>query len=252
MMMKEDNFLPPDLRKHKLPRHIAIIMDGNGRWAIQRNLPRLSGHRAGAKSVREVVESCARIGIPILTLFTFSTENWNRPREEIRGLMDLLKDTLKSERKTVLENNIKFRAIGNLNKLPSSIQKMILKLEEDSSSCTGMIFNIALNYSGRSEIVEAARLIAEDIVRGKFKADQLDEKLFQSYLYTNNLDDPDLLIRTSGEYRISNFLLWQMAYSELWITDVFWPDFRKEHLFQALRDYQKRERRFGGIKSNGS
>ena len=227
----------------RLPAHVAVIMDGNGRWAAQRHLPRVAGHRAGIDSVRDVVEGSARLGIKVLTLYAFSVENWKRPAAEVSTLMMLLKRYLRSELNTLLRNNIKFKVVGRMQDLAPDVQRELRDAEERTATNGGMQFNIALNYGGRAEIVEAARRMAADGVA----ADQIDEARFASYLYTAGQPDPDLLIRTSGEMRVSNFLLWQIAYAEIWVTDVLWPDFRRRHLFQAIADFQKRERRYGGI-----
>ena len=241
------------LRKIKLdslPRHIAIIMDGNGRWARRRLLPRVSGHRAGIKSVRETVETCARLKIENLTLYAFSIENWKRPKEEVDTLMALLKEYLEKELKTLMDNNIVFRVIGRMSDLYPSVVTELEKVIRTTSRNDGMIFNLALSYSGRAEIIDACRKIIET-VKVKGEIPDLDEEYFSGCLYTSGLPDPDLLIRTSGELRISNFLLWQIAYSEIWVTDALWPDFRKRDLFQAIVDYQGRERRYGRITAVG-
>jgi undecaprenyl diphosphate synthase len=228
----------------RLPAHIAVIMDGNGRWAAQRHLPRVEGHRAGIESVREVVEGSARLGVQVLTLYAFSVENWKRPPTEVSTLMMLLKRYLRSELNTLLRNDIRFRVIGRAEELADDIQRELSDAEAKTAANRGMQFNIALNYGGRAEIVEAARrLIAERV-----DPETLDEQRFARFLYTAGQPDPDLLIRTSGEMRVSNFLLWQIAYAEIWVTDTLWPDFRKRHLIEAILAYQKRERRYGGIK----
>jgi undecaprenyl diphosphate synthase len=228
----------------RLPVHVAVIMDGNGRWAAQRHLPRVEGHRAGIESVREVVEGSARLGIQVLTLYAFSVENWKRPATEVSTLMMLLKRYLRSELNTLLRNDIRFQVVGRMEDLAPDIQRELRDAEAKTASSRGMLFNIALNYGGRAEIVEAVkRLIAAGV-----PPDAIDEQKFASYLYTAGQPDPDLLIRTSGEMRVSNFLLWQIAYSEIWVTDTLWPDFRKRHLLDAILAYQKRERRYGGIK----
>jgi undecaprenyl diphosphate synthase len=228
----------------RLPAHVAVIMDGNGRWAAQRHLPRVEGHRAGIESVRVVVEGSARLGIRVLTLYAFSLENWKRPATEVSTLMMLLKRYLRSELNTLLKNDIRFRVIGRAEDLAADIQGELSDAETKTASNAGMQFNIALNYGGRAEIVEAAkRIVAEGV-----PADALDEQRFSGFLYTAGQPDPDLLIRTSGEMRVSNFLLWQIAYAEIWVTDTLWPDFRKRHLLEAILAYQKRERRYGGIK----
>jgi undecaprenyl diphosphate synthase len=228
----------------RLPAHIAVIMDGNGRWASQRHLPRVEGHRAGIESVRETVEGSARLGVQVLTLYAFSVENWKRPAAEVSTLMLLLKRYLRSELNTLLRNNIKFNVVGRIEDLARDIQRELRDAEEKTAGNSGMLFNIALNYGGRAEIVEAARrMIAEGV-----PADEIDEARFGSYLYTAGQPDPDLLIRTSGEMRVSNFLLWQIAYAEIWVTDTLWPDFRQKDLLEAVVAYQKRDRRYGGIK----
>jgi undecaprenyl diphosphate synthase len=227
----------------RLPAHVAVIMDGNGRWAAQRHLPRVEGHRAGIDSVRDVVEGSARLGIKVLTLYAFSVENWKRPAAEVSTLMMLLKRYLRSELNTLLRNNIRFKVVGRMEDLAPDVQRELRDAEGRTAANAGMQFNIALNYGGRAEIVEAARRMAADGVT----ADQIDEVRFASYLYTAGQPDPDLLIRTSGEMRVSNFLLWQIAYAEIWVTDTLWPDFRQQHLLEAIVAYQKRDRRYGGI-----
>jgi undecaprenyl diphosphate synthase len=227
----------------RLPAHVAVIMDGNGRWAAQRHLPRVEGHRAGIDSVRDVVEGSARLGIKVLTLYAFSVENWKRPAAEVSTLMMLLKRYLRSELNTLLRNNIRFKVVGRMEDLAPDVQRELRDAEGRTAGNAGMQFNIALNYGGRAEIVEAARRMAADGVT----ADQIDEVRFASYLYTAGQPDPDLLIRTSGEMRVSNFLLWQIAYAEIWVTDTLWPDFRQQHLLEAIVAYQKRDRRYGGI-----
>jgi undecaprenyl diphosphate synthase len=228
----------------RLPQHIAVIMDGNGRWAAQRHLPRVEGHRAGIDSVRDIVESSARLGIKVLTLYAFSVENWKRPVTEVSTLMSLLKRYLRLELTTLLKNNIRFRVIGREDELAPDVRRELQQAEAQTSQNPGMLFNIALNYGGRAEIVEAAR---RAVASGIDPAD-LDEQRFSDLLYTAGQPDPDLLIRTSGEMRVSNFLLWQIAYAEIWVTDTLWPDFRKQHLLEAILAYQKRDRRYGGIK----
>ena len=227
----------------RLPAHVAVIMDGNGRWAAQRHLPRVEGHRSGIESVRETVEGSARLGIKVLTLYAFSVENWKRPAAEVSTLMMLLKRYLRSELNTLLRNDIRFKVVGRVEDLASDVQRELRDAEARTAGNGGMQFNIALNYGGRAEIVEAARRIAAEGV----PPDQIDEQRFASYLYTAGQPDPDLLIRTSGEMRVSNFLLWQIAYAEIWVTDTLWPDFRQRHLLEAIVAYQKRDRRYGGI-----
>lgn len=232
-----------------LPRHVAVIMDGNGRWARKRNLPRLAGHKAGRESVRTIVRTCARIGISVLSLYTFSLENWRRPTREVRGLMRFLKEVLHSEYLELKENNICLRAMGRLDMLPKGTLKALEDTIESLSRNDGMVLNLCLSYGGRAEIADAARALARAAVEGKVSAEEIDEEVFGDYLYSPDLPDPDLLIRTSGELRISNFLLWQLAYAEIVVTDVLWPDFREEHLIMAIREYLARERRFGDIKN---
>jgi undecaprenyl diphosphate synthase len=227
----------------RLPAHVAIIMDGNGRWAAQRHLPRVEGHRAGIESVRDTVECAARLGIKVLTLYAFSVENWKRPPSEVGTLMMLLKRYLRSELSTLLRNDIRFRVIGRIEELAPDIQAELQEAIARTSGNRGMLFNIALNYGGRAEIVDAARRAIEAGVR----PEDLDETRFASFLYTAGQPDPDLMIRTSGEMRVSNYLLWQIAYAEIYVTDTLWPDFRRRHLIDAVLAYQKRERRYGGI-----
>ncbi len=228
----------------RLPKHIAVIMDGNGRWAAQRHLPRVEGHRAGIESVRDVVEGSARVGIKVLTLYAFSVENWKRPVTEVSTLMTLLKRYVRLELNTLLRNDIRFRVIGREDELAPDVRGELKLAEEKTALSHGMLFNIALNYGGRAEIVEAARRA----IAAGLTAEELDEQRFGDFLYTAGQPDPDLLIRTSGEMRVSNFLLWQIAYSEIWVTDTLWPDFRKRDLLEAILAYQKRDRRYGGIK----
>jgi undecaprenyl diphosphate synthase len=231
----------------RLPRHVAVIMDGNGRWAKLRHKPRVEGHRAGIASVRDVVETSARLGLQVLTLYAFSVENWKRPQSEVTTLMGLLKRYLRIELDTLLRNNIRFQVIGRMHELPDDVQEELRRGMERTADRTGLLFNIALNYGGRTEITDAVRRLATDVAAGRRAPADIDEDTLSSYLYTAGLPDPDLLIRTSGELRVSNFLLWQIAYAEIWVTDVLWPDFRRRHLLQAVADYQKRERRYGGI-----
>ncbi len=239
-----------ELKAHtELPRHIAIIMDGNGRWAKSRNLPRLAGHKAGRESVRTVVRTCAKLGIGALSLYTFSLENWRRPKSEVSGLMRFLREVLYSEYLELKENNIRLRAMGRLEMLPKGTLQALNETIEKLSVNDGMILNLCLSYSGRAEIADAARRLAEDASAGKIEPGEIDEKMLSSYLYAPDLPDPDLLIRTSGEQRISNFLLWQLAYAEIVVQEVFWPDFREEHLFGAIKEYLERDRRFGALKN---
>jgi undecaprenyl diphosphate synthase len=239
-----DEALARQVNFEQLPSHVAIIMDGNGRWAAQRHLPRVEGHRAGIDSVRDVVETSARVGIGVLTLYAFSVENWKRPRAEVNTLMMLLKRYIRLELDAINRNNIKFRVIGRPEELAPDVQDELEVGIRRTSANTGMLFNIALNYGGRAEIVDAARRA----IAAGVSADALDERRFSDFLYTAGQPDPDLLIRTSGEMRISNFLLWQIAYSEIWVTETLWPDFRRRDLLEAIVAYQKRDRRYGGIK----
>jgi undecaprenyl diphosphate synthase len=231
--------------RSNLPKHVAIIMDGNGRWAEQRLLPRIAGHRAGIRSVRETVTFCREIGISALTIYAFSVENWKRPQVEIDELMTLLEEYLRKELMTLMENRIRFRTIGRIDRLPASVVRWIEKVERETRDNDRMVLTIALSYGGRSEILDGVRHLLADVEAGKILAEDLDEKIFGNYLYTKDLPDPDLMIRTSGEARISNFLLWQSAYTELYFTPTLWPDFRRKDLLLALLDYQRRERRFG-------
>ena len=227
----------------RLPAHVAIIMDGNGRWAARRHLPRVEGHRAGIDPVRETIETGARLGLGVLTLYAFSIENWKRPISEVSTLMLLLKRYLRSELDTLLRNNIRFRVIGRLEDLAPDVQSELRTAVDRTAQSTGMLFNIALNYGGRAEIVDAARRAIESGIR----PEDLDEERFAQFLYTAGQPDPDLLVRTSGEMRVSNYLLWQIAYAEIYVTDTLWPDFRRRHMLEAILAYQKRERRYGGI-----
>jgi undecaprenyl diphosphate synthase len=238
-----DENLAREIQFDRLPAHVAIIMDGNGRWAAQRHLPRVEGHRAGIDAVRDSVETAARLGIGVLTLYAFSIENWKRPPTEVGTLMRLLKRYLRSELNTLLRNDIRFRVIGRMEELAPDIQDELNVAIERTRGSSGMLFNIALNYGGRAEIVEAVKQLNDSGVR----AEEIDEQRFAGFLYTAGQPDPDLLIRTSGEMRVSNFLLWQIAYSEIYVTDTLWPDFRKRHLLEAILAYQKRDRRYGGI-----
>lgn len=234
-----------EINLEKLPRHIAIIMDGNGRWAKGKGMPRVFGHKSGVKAVRETTEAAAELGIEYLTLYAFSTENWNRPKLEVKALMTLLVETIKGEVATLNKNNIRLQAIGDISKLPGKSYKALLKAIDDTKNNTRMTLVLALNYSAKWEIMNAVKDLASQVEAGKLKADDLDENVFAEALETKGMPDPELLIRTSGETRISNFLLWQIAYSELYFTPIFWPDFRKKDLFEAVLNYQNRERRFG-------
>ncbi|HLH32308.1 MAG TPA: isoprenyl transferase [Terriglobia bacterium] len=230
-----------------LPAHIAVIMDGNGRWARRRGLPRVAGHRAGINAVRAVVEGSAELGIPVLTLYAFSVENWKRPSYEVSTLMQLLKEYLHKELEDIHRNNIRFRAIGRTDELDPSVQAELEHAIAYTRGNTGMIFNVALNYGGRAEIVDAVNRLLRNGGREAAANGGISEDQFAKYLYTADQPDPDLLIRTSGELRISNFLLWQIAYAEIWVTETLWPDFDKRHLYQAIVAFQKRERRYGGL-----
>jgi len=229
----------------KLPRHIAIIMDGNGRWAKEQGKDRLFGHYHGVESVRNIVEGCAELGIQYLTLYAFSTENWDRPKDEVTGLMELLVQTIRKEVPTLNKNNIKLHLIGNIEMLPPSARKELDEACEETKKNSGLNLVMALSYSSRWEIINAVKNIGKEIKNGLLDPDDITDDIFKNYLCTVNLPDPELMIRTSGEYRISNFLLYQLAYTELYFTDTLWPDFRKENLYDALLDYQNRERRFG-------
>jgi undecaprenyl diphosphate synthase len=231
--------------KERLPEHIAIIMDGNGRWAQKRGNQRIFGHKNGVAAVRDTVEGCAELGVKYLTLYAFSTENWNRPKMEIDALMSLLVKTIHSETETLLKNNVRLNAIGNLDSLPGNVGKQLKKAIEKTSTNTGLTLNLALSYSSRWEIVNAVQNIAKKIESGLLRPADITSDVFSQHLTTANIPDPELLIRTSGEYRISNFLLWQIAYAEFYFTETLWPDFRREDLYKAILDFQKRERRFG-------
>jgi undecaprenyl diphosphate synthase len=233
----------------KLPRHVAVIMDGNGRWATERNLPRIAGHKEGIESVREIVKASSQLGISYLTLYAFSIENWKRPSAEVKGLMMLLEHYLKTEIDELHSNNVRFLTIGKLSSLPKSVQKLIKSAQEKTKNNTGLTLTLALSYSGRWDIVRAVQMIALDVRRGKISPEDITEEKFSSYLQTNNLPAPDLLIRTSGEMRLSNFLLWEVAYSEFFITNKYWPDFRRDDLYEAIENYMRRERRFGKTSS---
>ncbi|TDO77931.1 undecaprenyl diphosphate synthase [Flavobacterium chryseum] len=228
-----------------LPKHLAIIMDGNGRWAKQQGFLRAFGHENGTKSVKKTITTCAKLGIEYLTLYAFSTENWNRPKLEVEALMKILINSLKKELVTLQENNIKLNAIGNLDKLPKSAQKELLDVIEKTKNNTRLTLTLALSYGSREELVNAVRIISDKVKNNIISIDTIDDSIINEHLYTQNLPDVDLLIRTSGEHRISNFLLWQIAYAELYFTDVLWPDFKDQDLYEAIISYQKRERRFG-------
>ncbi len=233
------------LIKDKLPKHIAIIMDGNGRWAKKKGNIRIFGHKSGVNGVKESSEACAELGIDYLTLYAFSTENWNRPKIEVAALMELLISTINSEVSTLLKNNIRLNAIGSLNDLPKKAFKKLMEAIEKTKNNTGLTLTLALSYSSKTEIINAVKTIANDCLKNNLKPNDIDEKVFENHLSTNGMPDPDLLIRTSGEQRISNFLLWQMAYTELYFSEVLWPDFNRNELYKAIYEYQNRERRYG-------
>jgi undecaprenyl diphosphate synthase len=241
-----DEALARKIDFERLPRHVAVIMDGNGRWAASRHLPRVEGHRAGIDAVRDTVETSARLGLSVLTLYAFSVENWKRPVPEVTALMGLLRHYLRAELNSLLRNNIRFHVIGQLDRLSREVREELEAAAARTASNTGMIFNIALSYGGRAEIVDAAR----EAMRRGIPPERLDEDTFGALLYTAGQPDPDLLIRTSGEMRVSNFLLWQIAYAEIWVTDTLWPDFRAQHLLEAITEYQKRDRRYGAVSSD--
>jgi len=235
------------LKKGNLPRHIAIIMDGNGRWARKRGLPRIAGHRAGVKTVKRIVEAAGELKLSFLTLFTFSTDNWQRPKEEVSAIMNLLYETTKRELIELEKNNVKLIATGIIDELSPKRREILKKAIERTKRNTGLVLNLALNYSGRSEILNAVKKISRDVSAGLVTSEEIDEDLFSSYLYSKGLPDPDFLIRTSGEMRISNFMLWQTSYTELYVTEVLWPDFSVEDFYQAIWAFQNRQRRFGKI-----
>jgi len=230
-----------------IPNHIAIIMDGNGRWAKKRGLPRAAGHKKGVDTVKEITENCAEIGVKYLTLYTFSTENWNRPKDEVSTLMRLLLKSLKERVSELNENNIRLSTIGNISALPNAVQNELKEAIEKTKNNDKMTLNLALSYSGRWELIEAIKSIGKLVSQRKLKVEDINENSIKNFLTTKNIPDPDLLIRTSGEFRVSNFLLWQIAYTEFFITNVFWPDFNKNHLVDAIKSYQTRERRFGRV-----
>ena len=240
--------LQKELKKSgEIPVHIAIIMDGNGRWAKRRGLPRAAGHKKGVDTVRDIVEACAEIGVKYLTLYTFSTENWNRPKDEVSTLMRLLLSSLKARLRELDKNNIKLTSVGDLSSLPVAVQKQLRTDIEKTRNNKRMTLNLALSYSGRWELIKAVKSISEQVAEGKLNPEDIDEKIISDNLTTRDLPDPDLLIRTSGEFRVSNFLLWQIAYTEFVILDVLWPDFKREHLYNSIKEFQNRERRFGKV-----
>ncbi len=239
----EEDRLLQQLDLARLPRHVAVIMDGNGRWARKRRLPRIAGHRAGIASVREMVESCARLDVSVLTVYAFSRENWKRPKAEVDFLMDLLREYMWKELDDLRTNDIRVHVVGRMHELPVVVQDVLQRAIDATRENTGLVFNLALSYGGRAEIVDACR----ELIRERVRPDDLDEESFARRLYTAGQPDPELVIRTGGEMRVSNFLLWQIAYAELVVTDALWPDFRKRDLFEALLEFQRRERRFGGL-----
>ena len=234
------------IMKSTIPQHIAIIMDGNGRWAERRRVPKIMGHREGVASIRNITKACTEFGVKVLTLYAFSTENWKRSKKEVDGLMKLLVEFLKKEEPAMQRNNIRLMAIGRLKELPDRAYKRLTEVMDSTKGNRGLVFNLALNYGGRPEIVDAASQICRDVQSGKLSGSDIDEETFESYLYTYGLPELDLLIRTSGEMRISNFLLWQLSYAEIYVTDTLWPDFRKKDLALAIEDFQRRDRRYGG------
>jgi len=237
---------PPE---SNIPQHVAIIMDGNGRWARQKGLARIEGHRAGAESVQRAVDVCSELGIRFLTLYAFSTENWRRPASEVRGLMKLLDQFLQERLEELQKHRLRLKAIGELDRLPASVRKRLEKVMEKTCEHKAGTLTLCLSYGARAEITSAVRTIAAEVQRGELKPEQITEETVEAHLYTSDLPDPDLIIRTANERRLSNFLLWQASYSELWVTPVLWPDFRKEHFLQAIADYSRRTRRFGGMKN---
>lgn len=239
----------PGVPRERMPRHIAMIMDGNGRWAQRQGLPRVEGHRQGAETVRRVTEGCARLGIEQLTLYCLSSENWKRPREELDFLMALLQLHLESERQTLIDNRVRLKTIGRTDQLPVEVASKLRDLVEATADQTGICVCLAINYGGRDEIVRAARRAAAEVQRGNLEVDDLDEARFAKFLDTQDMRDPDLLIRTAGEWRVSNYMLWQISYSEIWVSPKMWPEFTVDDLHVAIRDYASRERRFGGLTS---
>jgi undecaprenyl diphosphate synthase len=237
--------LPEYLDESNIPEHIAIIMDGNGRWAKQKGNSRIFGHQSAVEAVRDTTEGAAAAGVKYLTLYAFSTENWNRPQFEVKALMELLVMTISKETPTLMQNNIRLMSIGQMEDLPSSCQRQLTEAKQKTECNTRMVLNLALSYGGRRDILQAVQSLSEQVKSGQIASKDIDEAVFKSYLSTHSLPDPELMIRTSGEFRISNFLLWELAYSEIYITPKFWPDFRRADLYEAIADYQKRERRFG-------
>lgn len=242
-----DDIMGIEVDQTRMPEHVAIIMDGNGRWAQKRGMPRTAGHRAGIKTVKKIIKFCSQLGIKYLTLYAFSTENWKRPEREVSALFKLLVYYLRREVSELDKNNVKLNFIGDISAFDENIKAEIYRAKAMLEDNNGLIVNLALNYGGRAEILNAVRHIVRDVKKDSILEDQIDETVFSRYIYTAGMPDPDLLIRTGGEYRISNFLLWQIAYSELWYTDVLWPDFSEKDLLLAIADYQDRNRRFGGL-----
>ena len=236
-----------EIDTYNIPRHIAIIMDGNGRWANAKGLPRIAGHREGVRTVRKITEICGELNIKILTLYTFSSENWNRPATEVSALMKLLMSSLRREVKDLMKNNVRFTVIGNINELAFNVQNELIDAIHKTKNNTGLNLNLALSYGSRQEIICAVKKLINKVSKGEIKVDEIDESVFSKLLYTQNIPDPDLLIRTGGEFRISNFLLWQIAYTEIHVTDTSWPSFGKKELTEAIYEYQNRDRRFGKI-----
>ncbi|WP_078380870.1 isoprenyl transferase [Sutcliffiella halmapala] len=243
----KSSFSKEELLKHPIPEHIAVIMDGNGRWAKKRALPRVAGHHEGMKTVRKITKSANSLGVKVLTMYAFSTENWKRPKLEVDFLMKLPEEFLGTFLPELMEENVRVRLMGNKSDLPAHTLRAVENAMEKTKNNTGLILNFALNYGGRDEILRAVKNVATDIQENKLTTDQLSEELFSNYLFSNLLPDPDLLIRTSGEIRLSNFMLWQLAYAEFYFTDVLWPDFDEQHLYEAINSFQQRGRRFGGI-----
>ena len=236
-----------DIDKDNIPKHIAIIMDGNGRWAKKRKLPRTMGHKAGVETIRRVIKESHALGIKYLTLYAFSTENWRRPDDEVSALMKLLVEYLRNELAELNRNDVVIKILGDIKRLPKDAQKEILEAIETTKNNKGIVLNIAFNYGGRDEIIRAVKLVSKEVAKGNINIEDIDENIFEKYLYTSDIPDPDLIIRPSGEQRISNFLLWQCAYSEFWYSNVCWPDFTEKHLHEAIYDYQHRDRRYGGV-----
>jgi len=247
--LKNDEILKlkEQIDMNRIPKHIAIIMDGNGRWAKKRFLPRTAGHREGVERVSEIVEAASDLNVQCLSLYAFSTENWKRPKEEIDALMNLLILYINRELDRIHKNNIRMRVMGDVSKLPKNVAEKVQMAIEKTKDNTGMVLNIGLNYGGRDEIIRAVKNILADVKRGKLKEEDINSDMFSKYLYTSELPDPDLLIRPSGELRLSNFMLYQVAYTEFWFSEIYWPDFKPKNLYEAIIDYQKRDRRFGGI-----